>query len=108
MSSSSDPDLIKVTELFLVPSSFLVAALGAANTNPHRAAVSLLGLVISGLWWVCSREALAGRHSSGPDHGVSTRSRRVRILSWLPVCFVAGWALSLVIHVVLWSQPLGH
>jgi hypothetical protein len=35
-STSSDPDLIKVTELLLVPNSFLVAALGTADTNPHR------------------------------------------------------------------------
>ena len=44
------PDLIKVTELFLIPSSFLVAALGTDDTNPHRSAVSLLGLIVSGLW----------------------------------------------------------
>ena len=36
------PDLIKTTELFLVPSSFLVAALGTADTNLHRAAVSVV------------------------------------------------------------------
>jgi hypothetical protein len=34
VSGSSDPDLVKVTEVFLVPSSFLVAALGTADSNP--------------------------------------------------------------------------
>ena len=52
-----EPDLIKVTEIFLVPSSFLVAALGTADTNPHRAVVSLLGLIVSAFWLACSRDA---------------------------------------------------
>lgn len=46
MNSSSAPDLVKITEAFLIPSSFLVAALGTADTNLHRAGVSLVGLVI--------------------------------------------------------------
>lgn len=96
------PDLIKVTEIFLVPSSFLVAALGTADTNPHRALVSLLGFVISLFWWICSREALA-------EHGPETvQMRRTQILAWLSLVFLAGWLASTVGHVVLWSQPLGQ
>src|SRR6478735_7509965 len=59
MTDTADPDLIKITEVFLVPSSFLVAALGTADTNPHRAGVSVLGLVISVFWLICAREALS-------------------------------------------------
>jgi hypothetical protein len=100
-----DPDLIKVTEIFLVPSSFLVAALGTADTNPHRAAVSLLGLIVSVLWLVCSREALSEASSArsksvGPFH-----PRRTRILAWLPLVFVFGWFVSMIIHTSLWSRP---
>jgi hypothetical protein len=54
---SPTPELIKVTEIFLIPSSFLVAALGTADTNLHRAAVSAVGLINSVLWWPSSREA---------------------------------------------------
>lgn len=97
-----DPDLIKVTEIFLVPSSFLVAALGTADTNMHRAAVSLAALIISVLWWVCSREAT---YDPGPSAGAA-RSRRTRIMCGLPIVFVVGWSASLAIHAALANRPL--
>ena len=106
MSGSVDPDLIKVTEIFLVPSSFLVAALGTADTNLHRAAVSILGLIISMLWLICSREAVSeveARGSAPPQ----SHPRRTRILSWLSVVFVFGWLVSTVGHLLLWNRPLG-
>lgn len=103
MSESSDPDLIKITEIFLIPSSFLVAALGTADTNPRRAAVSLLGTFVAILWWVCSHEALAERRS--PD--AAQHSRRIRIMVWLAPFFTSAWVLSLVAHLLLWSKPLG-
>lgn len=107
MNESSVPSLIKVTEIFLIPSSFLVAAVGTADTNPHRAAVSMLGLIISVLWWVCSRDALA-ELTPPPSAGPPKRlPRRTVALSWLSVVFVSGWFLSLVIHLALWNQRLG-
>jgi len=108
MNNSSDPDLVKITEVFLVPSSFLVAALGTADTNPHRAGVSAIGLVISVMWWVCSKEALAERRPPTADAGAAGHSRRIRIMSWLPIFFSVSWALSVIIHVWLWGQPLGR
>jgi hypothetical protein len=99
------PNLVKVTELFLVPSSFLVAALGTADTNFHRAAVSLLGLVVSVLWVLCAREALVESVSQQPE---IMRTSRIRILAWFPLVFVVGWSVSLVIHLLLIRQPLGH
>jgi hypothetical protein len=101
-----DPDLIKVTEIFLIPSSFLVAALGTADTNPHRGAVSLLGLIISVLWLVCSREAMHDLSSSSPGVGGSARPRRTHILAWLPLVFIVGWCFSFVIHLWLWGRPI--
>jgi hypothetical protein len=108
MSSPTEPDLVKITEVFLIPCSFLVAALGTADTNPHRAGVSVIGLFVSVLWWICSWEALADRRPAGPDDTADAHSRRVRIMAWLPVFFVACWVVSLVAHVILWSRPLGH
>jgi len=99
------PDLVKITELFLVPSSFLVAALGTADTNLHRAAVSLLGLVVSALWLVSAREALVEVVSAKPE---VIRTARIRILAWFPLVFVAGWFFSVVIHLMLAGQTLGH
>lgn len=99
------PDLVKVTELFLVPSSFLVAALGTADTNFHRAAVSLLGLIVSVLWLACTREALGESAAQQPE---AARMSRIGILTWFPAVFIAGWLVSLVAHLLLAGVQLGH
>jgi hypothetical protein len=101
-----DPDLIKITEIFLIPSSFLVAALGTANTNPHRAAVSLLGLIVSALWLICSREAFSELRPSSPSGVRPFHPRRTHILAWLPLVFISGWLFSVVIHIWLWGHPI--
>ena len=98
-----NPDLIKVTEIFLIPSSFLVAALGTADTNPHRAAISLVGLIISVLWMVCSVEAMWARTAIQTEQ---LRTARRWILAWLPVVFILGWLSSTIIHWLLWRQPI--
>ena len=98
------PDLVKTTELFLVPSSFLVAALGTADTNLHRAAVSLLGLVVSVLWLACSREAL---FEAVANDAQSAKTARIRILARFPLVFVIGWFASVVIHLLLAGQAMG-
>lgn len=102
-----NPDLIKITEIFLVPSSFLVAALGTADTNPHRAAVSLLGLIVSSMWQVAGRDALADFTFTDSGDNPRRVPLRIQTLSRLPMIFVLGWLSSLVIHCVLWQIPLG-
>jgi len=104
MNRASDPDVVKITEVFLIPSSFLVAALGTADTNPHRAVVSLIGLVVSVMWQICSREALNEHY---PEGSQNLPPRRIRIMSSLPVFFIVCWLLSLVAHLMLWGKPLG-
>lgn len=99
------PDLVKTSELFLVPSSFLVAALGTADTNLHRAAVSLLGLIVSLLWLVCAREALIEVVTSKPE---MIRTARTRILAWFPLVFVTGWFFSVIIHLMFAGRALGN
>jgi hypothetical protein len=98
------PDLVKTTELFLVPSSFLVAALGTADTNLHRAAVSLLGLIVSVLWFICTCEALAEAFKKDAE---GSRTARIRILARFPLVFIVGWFASLVIHLLLAGRALG-
>lgn len=98
------PDLVKTTELFLIPSSFLVAALGTADTNLHRAAVSALGLVVSVLWCLCSREAMLEAVAGQQEW---TRTARFRVLAWFPAVFILGWLVSVVAHVILVGKPLG-
>lgn len=106
MTELPKPDLIKSTEIFLVPSSFLVAALGTADTNLHRAAVSALGLVISGMWWYCIRDALAELFRENPELQKGHLPRRTRMFALLPLVFSVGWALSTIIHLALWNTPL--
>lgn len=98
------PDLVKLAELFLVPSSFLVAALGTADTNMHRAAVSLLGLVVSALWLAANREALAETASQNPS---IAHTVRIRILARFPIVFLTGWVLSTIVHLLLAGRALG-
>jgi hypothetical protein len=90
-----DPDLIKVTEIFLIPSSFLVAALGTADTMTHKAAVSLLGLIVSALWLVCTREAY---RDELPDAAPGRDTTRRLILAWLATVFCVGWLVSTISH----------
>lgn len=97
-------DLVKTSELFLVPSSFLVAALGTADTNMHRAAVSALGLVVSMLWLLCSWEARREAVMSKP---ALARAARFHVLSWLGLLFLVGWLVSTVWHLALVGRPLG-
>lgn len=99
-----DPDLVKTTELFLIPNSFLVAAVGTVDTDPHRAAVSLLGLLISALWLIASREATQEMEASRPN---SSLSARARILNLLPFVFAFGWICSVGLHSALWAELFG-
>lgn len=107
MKDSQDPDLVKVTEVFLVPSSFLVAALGTADTNTHRAIVSVVGLIVSAMWWLCSQEALAEKRQlcESPPGPLTNRTK---MFVWMPIVFVVGWIVSLVGHLMLWNRPLGQ
>lgn len=100
------PDLIKVTEIFLIPNSFIVAALGTADTNVHRAAVSVLGLIVSTLWWAGSHEALTERGAEEEQTAIR-HPLRTRMLYWLPVVFTLGWLASTAVHVLTWNKPLG-
>jgi hypothetical protein len=97
-------DLVKTSELFLVPSSFLVAALGTADTNFHRAAVSGLGLVVSVLWLICSLES---RHEAIANQPEMQRTLRFQVLSWFALLFLFGWLISTIVHLSLMGQPLG-
>ena len=99
------PDLVKITELFLIPSSFLVAALGTADTNLHRAAVSLLGLVVSLMWLACTREAYWESTSKQPE---IAGTARIRMLGWFPAVFITGWLISLIGHLLLVGVALGQ
>lgn len=91
-----DPDLSKITEIFLTPNSILVGALGVAGTERLKTGVSFLGLTSSVMWLVCSHDAL-------PNPVPSTR---VGVLAWLPLLFIAGWLISSAVHGWRWYKLL--
>ncbi len=99
-----NPDLVKVTEIFLAPTSFLVAALGTAGNNLLKTGVSTLGLAVSLLWLICSIDAIrsAAAEKTAPESAHTTRSR---VLVGLPTFFIAVWILSAVFHAWEWGHP---
>lgn len=93
-----NPDLTKLAEIFLVPSSILVGALGVASTEPLKAGISILGLVVSILWAICSRDAF---RDIQPNPSV-----RESVLVWLSTLFILGWLISTKLHGWRWTQGL--
>jgi hypothetical protein len=81
-----------------VPSSFLVAALGTADTYGHKAAVSAIGLAVSLLWIICTLEARRSDADAKPTAGTMARHN---VLVWFPMLFIVGWLVSLVVHVAV-------
>jgi hypothetical protein len=82
-----DPDVTKITEVFLVPNSIMVPMLGVANTDGLKMGVSLIGTSSCTLWLCCSVNALDPNSSF-----------RVWVLALLPLMFIAFWLVSAVYH----------
>lgn len=91
-----NPDLTKLAEIFLVPSSILVGALGVASTEPLKTGISILGLLVSILWAICSHDAF---RTIQPNPSV-----RESVLACLPTLFILGWLISTGVHGWRWSQ----
>ena len=89
----TEPDVVKLAELFLVPSSVLLGALGIASTEPLKTTVSLLGFAIAAIWAVCNGDAVS------VPQAISTREL---LIAWLPAGFMACWASCVVVHAKLW------
>lgn len=82
-------DIVKATEIFLVPGSILVGALGVAKTEGLKTGVSALALLLTILWTICILDA----YQTEP-----ARSLRLSILMWMPALFLICWTVSLVLH----------
>ena len=98
------PDIAKITEIFLVPSAILIGALGVAGTEPLKTGISALGLASGVAWAVCSWDAFRPVNIYPP--------LREHVLGWLPALFIAGWLVSLIVHLVGWGKqrkkPIAH
>jgi hypothetical protein len=88
-----DQDLVKVTEIFLMPASILVGALSVAGTEPLKTGVSLVSFVASLMWLVCVVEA-------APADPLI----RERMLCALPLLFLVATFVSCCVHGWWWLQ----
>lgn len=84
-------DVVKASEIFLIPSSILVGALGVARTEGLKSGISALGLLLTLLWIICRCGAYGAAGSPIPW--------RLTILTWMPALFLVSWGISLVLHV---------
>lgn len=90
----ADLDIVKLTEIFLVPGSILVGALGVARTEGLKTGISVLGLLTTLIWAFCNWDAY--RAESSP-------TSRIFILAWLPLIFLVAWVISGIIHFRKWQ-----
>lgn len=87
------PDFVKVTEIFLVPTSILIGAFSVAATEPLKTALSLVCLIVATFWMVCLMDAW-------PD----VTNLTVRTLAGLPTLFFLGSFVSVVVHSLSWKR----
>jgi hypothetical protein len=92
----NDLDLAKITEIFLVPNTILVGALGFESNDRLKTGISSLGLVACSLWWICSWTAWFDERQ--PYYV------RVVLLAHLPFLFVVCWLISLGVHACGWYK----
>ncbi len=90
-------DLLKVAEIFLASSTILVGALSVARTEPLKSGISVLGLIVAVLWFVCSIDAFA------TSQGLSIRAV---VITWLPALFFVCWLVSSIVHTMRWKKGL--
>jgi hypothetical protein len=88
-------DLFKLTEVFLTSSTILVGALSVARTEPLKTGISILGLFVTILWFVCGLDAF-GVLKEAP--------LRAAVIEWLPALFLVCWLVSFIVHAVRWKK----
>ncbi|HKR83728.1 MAG TPA: hypothetical protein VJS37_06100 [Terriglobales bacterium] len=84
--------IVKLTDIFLVPGSILVGALGVARTGGLKTGISAMGLLATFIWAFCNWDA----------YPVGPTTWRIRILAWLPLLFLVAWVISGIIHFRKW------
>lgn len=87
------PDFVKVTEIFLVPTSILIGAFSVATTEPLKTALSLVCLIVATFWGLCLLDAW-------PE----VANLRVRMLAGLPILFFVGSFIAVVVHAWNWKR----
>jgi hypothetical protein len=83
-------NVIDECQMFLVPATILFGALGLASTDPLKALLSAMGLLIAAIW--CYR-------------GIQWSETKDKITSaGLAAIFVVGGAISTLVHLYNWQH----
>jgi hypothetical protein len=93
MTDPTLPNLISVSQMFLVPSSILFGALGVAPTEPLKTLISFLGSITSLIWFY---RVLESTGAAPIDWGTTLA---------LAGIFAATWLISLGAHGWAWAHP---
>ena len=93
-------DLIAITSAFLTATGLFFAALGATATynEPLKVLLSASALLMSVIWLLAAPQMV-----ELPD-GFTTPQFLLAVL--LPVLFLLGWTLSLVVHGYRWVKGM--
>ena len=113
------------TQIFLVPLSVLVGALGVAGTVSLKLCVSVLGLLVTVFWIMCSLQSwqvikrltvakLTNENNGDGDAPVEKTAqealwrvglRPTDVLAvMMPGVFLAVWTISTLVHLAEWYQ----
>lgn len=113
--------LVTRTGVFLVPNGLLVTAIGVGTTEPFKCMIALLGLMVTGIWLVCSLQswkvirALTIAHLGKADDGGGVEEVVQGVLAKpgilrptdllakaLPSLFLIAWLVMFFAHARLW------
>ena len=107
--------LAQRTQMFLIPITILVNALAHADNERLKTGVSVLGLVVTVIWWVCAWQTyslltlLRKRKEPEPLDTLTNAAHGPFRASWLtayalPTVFAVAWFIATVVHACRWSQ----
>lgn len=88
-----DPNLVQVTEIFLVPTSILIGAFSIASTEPLKTSLSIICVIIAIMWIICVYDAWPPYLTLG-----------AKTLAFFPILFFASAIISTCVHSNLWYQ----
>jgi hypothetical protein len=83
----AEPTVLEITNVFLLPASVLIGALGVAEREGIKIGISAMCGVVAGLWQVSSYDAM-----------LVGAELRTQILGWFPSLFIAFSIVSFFYH----------
>ena len=91
-------ELFEFGGMFLITNGLFFAGLGAteASNEKLKTGLSLAGLIISILWFVCTIDIA--------NNLQKTLTMRGLVLVYMPLAFIVGWLFSMRVHICNWRR----